>query len=296
MPHVPVLLQEAVDGLNLKPGSKVLDATFGGGGHSKEICRLIGKEGRLLSLDADTAAATRIDTKAMSLCRFDLVITNFRNLDEALARQGISKIDAALFDLGLSSFQLEDSGRGFTFQKDEPLRMTFKNDNGSSDLSAEEIVNEWDEENLADIIYGYGGEQFSRRIAKSVVEARRVKPIKTTFDLVKIIESAVPDFYKRRKIHFATKTFQALRITANDELGALKEALVKAWSALNPGGRLAVISFHELEDRIVKRFLVDKKQKAEAILLTKKPIIPGSEEVDTNLRSRSAKLRVAEKI
>lgn len=293
MPHIPVLLKETIEGLNIKSGDILLDATFGGGGHSGEICKLIGMSGRLLALDADRAAEARINPKVMNACNFKLVIANFRDLDKVLEERGIENLDAALFDLGLSSFQLDESGRGFTFQKDEPLQMVF---GAGSKFTAEEIVNSWDEENIADILYGYGGEQFSRRIAERIVEARKVAPIKTTFKLVQIIEAAVPDFYKKRKIHFATKTFQALRITVNDEMGALKEALSKVWKVLIPGGRLAVISFHELEDRIVKKFFLQKKSEKSVLIVTKKPIVPGVEEVSNNPRSRSAKLRIGEKI
>ncbi|MEK7066178.1 MAG: 16S rRNA (cytosine(1402)-N(4))-methyltransferase RsmH, partial [Patescibacteria group bacterium] len=220
MAHIPVLLNEAVEGLNVHSGDTILDGTFGGGGHSSLICEKIGKAGRLIAIDADSEAKERAEKKSWN-CNFEFVTDNFRNLDELLKAKGIEKIDGALFDLGLSSFQLDDSGRGFTFQKDEPLKMTFHTKEGG--LTAEEIINDWDENNLADIIYGYGGEQFSRRIAKGIVEAREEKPIKMTFELVRIIESAVPNFYKLRKIHCTTKTFQAIRIAVNDEMGAVRE-------------------------------------------------------------------------
>lgn len=295
MAHVTVLLKEAVEGLNIGPGDTVLDATFGGGGHSEEICKIIGGAGRLVAIDADAEARTRISQRELNVCGFELVTGNFRDLDNILTERKIGGVDAILFDLGLSSFQLDDSGRGFTFQKDEPLQMTFKSGVSGSDLTASEMVNSWDENNLADIIYGYGGEQFSRRIARAIVEERKKQPIKTTFDLVRIIENAVPDFYKRRKIHFATKTFQAIRITVNDEMRAFGEAIDKAWNVLNGGGRLAVISFHELEDRIVKRFLKAKKDEGLGLMITKKPIVPTAEEIADNPRSRSAKLRVGQK-
>lgn len=293
MPHIPVLLKETIEGLNIKQGSVVLDATFGGGGHSKEICKIIGESGRLVSMDADEVAQTRIDREAMSACDFELVTANFRDMDKVLEERKITGLDAVMFDLGLSSFQLDESGRGFTFQKDEPLRMTF---GAGAKFTAEEIVNSWDEENIADVIYGYGGEQFSRRIAKGIIDGRKSAPIKTTFQLVKIIGDSVPDFYRKRKIHFATKTFQALRITVNDEMSAFKEAVGKAWVALKSGGRLAVISFHELEDRIAKIFLRQMKEEGRALVITKKPIVPADEEISANPRSRSAKLRIGEKI
>ncbi|MBI5140518.1 MAG: 16S rRNA (cytosine(1402)-N(4))-methyltransferase RsmH [Candidatus Vogelbacteria bacterium] len=292
MAHIPVLLNEAIEGLNIHPGDTILDGTFGGGGHSSLICEKIGKAGTLVAIDADSEAKERANKKGWN-CKFELVTDNFRNLDVILNARGIKKVDGVLFDLGLSSFQLDDSGRGFTFQKDEPLKMTFHTKEGG--LTAEEIVNEWDENNLADIIYGYGGEQFSKRIAKGIVGAREEKHVKTTFELVRIIESAVPNFYKLRKIHCATKTFQAIRIAVNDEMVALREVLPKAWMVIAPHGRLAVISFHELEDRTVKNFLREKAKLKECNLITKKPIMPGDKEIADNLRSRSAKLRIGEK-
>ncbi len=294
MAHISVLLKEAVNGLAIKKGDTVLDATFGGGGHSREICKIVGEKGALIAIDADEEARNRISAE-MKACRFELVTANFRQLDKVLGERDITELDAALFDLGLSSFQLDISEKGFTFQKDQPLKMTFGSGVGTDSLTTDEIVNHWDEENIADIIYGYGGEQFSRRIAHGIIEARQIKPIKSTLELVKIIEESVPEFYKKRKIHPATKTFQALRITVNDEMGALKEALAKVWKVIRPGGRLAVISFHELEDRIVKNFLRDKKKENEAEIITKKPMVPDDEEIKNNPRSRSAKLRIGEK-
>ncbi len=296
MTHIPVLLKEVISGLNIISGDTVLDATFGGGSHSKEICKIIGSSGRLISIDADSEAKRRIPKECLELCQFELVTDNFRNLSKILKDRKVHKLDAVLFDLGLSSFQLDESNRGFSFQRDQPLLMTFKLEEDKLRITAFEIVNSWDENNIADIIYGYGGEQFARRIARGIIENRKISPIKSTFDLVKIIESSVPDFYKRRKIHFATKTFQALRITANDEIQALNEAIVKAWFMLNKGGRLAVISFHELEDRAVKRFFKEKKEDGSGLILTKKPITPTVIEVSNNIRSRSAKLRIGEKI
>ena len=296
--HIPVLLKEAVDGLNIKEGDTIIDGTFGGGGHSEAICGLVGMSGRLIAFDSDQEATTRFEIKRSQFigCRSDLITANFREIDSKLNEFGISEIDGALFDLGLSSFQLDESGRGFTFQKNEPLKMTFGQDSLVFGLTAEEIVNGWDENNLADIIYGYGGEVYSRRIAKNIIEERKIGPIKTTFDLERIIGRSVPDAYKRRKIHFATKTFQALRITVNDEIGALREVLHKTWKILRSSKRLSVISFHEIEDRVVKNFFKEKKEEGTGVLLTKKPISPGQDELTRNPRSRSAKLRIIEKI
>jgi 16S rRNA (cytosine1402-N4)-methyltransferase len=208
-----------------------------------------------------------------------------------------------MLDLGLSSDQFETSGRGFSFQKNEPLLMTFKENLGPEDLTAKQIVNTWDEENIADIIYGYGEERYSRKIAKGIVGARAVKPIETTFDLVEIIKNSTPSRYAHGKIHPATRTFQALRITVNDEINALKEGLEKGWERLAPGGRMAVISFHSIEDRIVKHFYKSKEwmEKADgtsertANIITKKPITASHQEISENPRSRSAKLRIIEK-
>ena len=295
--HIPVLLNEIIENLNLKKGDIVIDGTLGGGGYAKEICKIIGKDGLLIGFDQDVDAVKRVERRLEDckdcLCKKKLINENFRNLDKGanLEFQGI------VFDLGLSSDQFELSGRGFTFQKDEPLLMTFGKKLEDTKFTAKEIVNDWDEENIADILFGYGGEKFSRRIAKKIVEARKEKPIKTTFELVEIIKKAVPSWYKvGRKTHFATKTFQALRIAVNDELGALKEGLEKGFNVLSKGGRMAVVSFHSDEDRVVKRFMRNKKEKGVGILLTKKPIIPSREESVKNPRSRSAKLRVIEKI
>jgi 16S rRNA (cytosine1402-N4)-methyltransferase len=209
----------------------------------------------------------------------------------------IKKVNGVVFDLGLSSDHFENSGRGFSFKKDEPLLMTFEKDLTKARFTARDIVNDWDEENIADILYGYGEEKFSRRIAKNIVEARKEKAINTTTDLVEIIEKSVPVWYKKgRKTHFATKTFQALRITVNDELETLKDGLKKGFDALEKQGRLVVVSFHSLEDRIIKNFMRDKKNEREGILITKKPIVPSREEIKENPRSRSAKLRIIEKI
>lgn len=296
MAHIPVLLKEVIDGLELKPGMVALDATLGGAGHSKEICKTIGKEGLLIGTDQDKAAIGRAEEALKDLCRFHLFVSNFRELSTVLQSAGVPQIDVALFDLGLSSFQLEDSKRGFTFLKDEPLMMTFEETPGEGKLTAREIVNEWAEESLADIIYGYGGERYARRIAKAIVEARAQKPIETTFQLVNIIRDAVPMLYQKKRIHFATKTFQALRITVNDEIGAVKKALEEVWSKVKVGGKVAVISFHEIEDRAVKTFFRARKEFGDAELFTKKPIVPGEDEILENPRSRSAKLRIAIKI
>ena len=303
--HRTVLLKETIEGLNL-PSSKagkqnnslVLDGTFGGGGHSFEILSKYPNV-KVIALDQDKSAWEKAKSKFKGLeSRITFVNKNFREMDKLE-----ESFNGIIFDLGLSSDQLENSGRGFSFVKDEPLLMTMKENPEEEDVTAREVVNTWEEKNLADIIYGYGEERYARRIAKAIVEARREVEIKTTFDLVKIIEGAVPAVYRRGRINPATRTFQALRIAVNDELGALSDGLEKAFNKLKIGGRLSVISFHSLEDRIVKKFYSAKggsasggKENRFANVITKKPITASEEELKNNPRSRSAKLRVLEKI
>lgn len=290
--HRTVLLKETIEGLNLKPSPYVADCTLGGGGHSRKICEDYPRA-KIIALDQDQSALRKAATLFKNLnCDPTFINANFRDLGNLK----ISGLDGVIFDLGLSSDQLESSGRGFSFIRDEPLLMTMKENPSPEDLTAQDIINTWSEKSLADIIYGYGEERFARRIAKAIVAARAEREIKTTGDLVKIIASAVPGAYKRARIHFATRTFQALRIAVNDELGALTAGLQAGFEALRPGGRMAVISFHSLEDRIVKNFYKKKKADDEAISINKKPITAGEEEIKNNPRSRSAKLRILEKV
>ena len=298
--HKTVLLNETIEGLNLSKtseskalgkGQVVIDATFGGGGHSAEICKRYPGI-KIIAIDQDKSAFQKAESKFKDLdCDITFVNDNFGNL------QNIKEnANGIIFDLGLSSDQLENSGRGFSFQKNEPLLMTMKENPAEDDLTAIEIVNTWEEKNIADIIYGYGEEKYSRRIAKGIVEARRKKEIKTTFDLVEVIREAVPNGYRKGRLHFATRTFQALRIAVNDELNALHGGLEQGFNILKNGGRMSVISFHSLEDRIVKNFNKEKVKNKEAILINKKPRGATSEEIKNNPRSRSAKLRILEKI
>ncbi|MBI2099941.1 MAG: 16S rRNA (cytosine(1402)-N(4))-methyltransferase RsmH [Candidatus Vogelbacteria bacterium] len=284
--HQAVLLQEVISGLNPKPGEVALDATLGGGGHARAIAEKLGPNGLLIGLDQDSAALARA-REALKDCpgRVELMQGNFRDLDKLLATIEVTEIDLTLFDLGLSSDQLEQSGRGFSFQQDEPLLMTFADNPAPDTLTAQEIVNTWEEDNLADIIYGYGAETFSRRIARAIAFARVESQITRTGQLVEIIRQAVPAWYTHRRLHFATKTFQALRLATNDELGALKDGLNLAWQLLRPGGRLAVITFHSLEARLVKRWSPEK------VKVTK----PTREEILKNPRARSAQLRIIKK-
>ena len=328
--HEPVLLQEVVDALlrpfgesssspqtpqggiveKLSPQAGLkgnysnpwyLDGTLGGAGHAMAIIKALNGKANLVGLDQDIRAIDRARTalqgKLDQSSKLILECENFRNLDKVLEKNGIEKIDMMLLDLGFSSDELENSGRGFSFQKDEPLEMTM-GDPAKHLFTAKDIVNGWTEEDIANVIYGYGEERFARRIARAIVGYRAKKKIETTFELVEIVKMSVPAqknySYRRGKIHPATKTFQALRITVNDELNALKEGLKKGYAALNKGGRMAIISFHSLEDRIVKDFYKEKAKEG-ALIITKKPIIASDQERMENPRSRSAKLRAIEK-
>lgn len=297
MIHKTVLLKESIDGLAIKPGEIFVDGTLGGGGHSEEVCGRFGNAVVMIGIDLDPEAISRATVRLSSKeCDFKTVQGSFRNMDSLVSTLGFSNVDKVLLDIGLSSNQFEDSGRGFSFQKDEPLIMSFKKDLTDDDLTAREIVNVWDQENIQAILEGYGEEQFAWKISKAIVERRVVKPIETTFELVDIVKSATPKFYHHRKINPATKTFQALRITVNDEIESLKEGLRKSFEILNAGGRVGVISFHSLEDRVVKQFFREKEDSGVGRRITKKPILPAEEEIRENPRSRSAKLRILEKI
>lgn len=297
MIHKPVLLNKILENLDPQEDEVVLDATLGAGGHSKEILNKIEK-GVLIAIDQDVTATDNLASSlgAKLLERCILINGNFRDLKVLLKEKGITKVDKILFDLGMSSDELEHSGRGFSFQLDEPLLMTFKKDPGIDDLTAYKIVNSWNEKDLADIIYEYGDERFSRQIAKKIYVSRKKESIKTSAQLAKIVESAFPESRRGGRIHKATKTFQALRIAVNDELEALKDGLEAGWEILGKEGRMAVISFHSLEDRIVKTFFKEKAKEKKGELLTKKPIVPTWSEIKENPRSRSAKLRVIKKL
>jgi len=294
--HKSVLLNEAISGLNLKSGDIFFDGTLGGGGHSKKVCEIFGKSVKIIGVDRDSQAVQRAADKFEKLdCDFAFQTASFRNIDKVLDNLNIKAANGILLDLGLSSDQIEESSRGFSFQKDEPLRMTFSAEIGDETVTARTILNEWSEETLADILFGYADERYARRIAKKIVEARRIKPIEKTFELAEIIKTAVPIGYQKGRMHFATKTFQAIRIAVNDEIEALKEGLVKGYERLAAGGRMAIISFHSGEDRIVKNFFKEKKAAEEGLISAKKPITASEEELAENPRARSAKLRIFEK-
>lgn len=295
MIHKTVLLHESIDRLNLKKGSIFFDGTLGGAGHTLKVCSDFKGTIRIIATDRDMLAIRNAKEQISKIgCKADIILSDYRNIDKVLRELNVEKVDGILFDLGLSSDQLDESGRGFTFRKNEPLLMTFSE--GKEKVNAEIILNNWSEETIADILYGYSDERYSRRIAKAIVLARTEKPIQTTFDLIEIIKNAVPKAYQKGKTHFATKTFQALRIAVNDEITALKDGMTKGWELLNKNGRMAIISFHSVEDREVKNFFRDKVKNGEGIFITKKPIIADDKELSENPRSRSAKLRVIEKI
>ncbi len=310
--HEPVLLQEVVTGLSIsKETSDIwyLDGTLGGAGHAIAIAKALCGDVNIIALDQDIVAIDRAREKLPGILngtdsmsddggpnhvgKLILECENFRNLDKVLETHGVEGVDMILMDLGFSSDELENSGKGFSFQKDEPLLMIMC-DRHKHMFTARDIVNRWTEEDIANVIFGYGEERFARRIARAIVNYRVKKQIETTFELVEIVKMSVPGFYKRGKTNPATKTFQALRIAVNDELNALKEGLVKGYAALNGGGRMAIISFHSLEDRIVKDFYKEKARTG-ASIITKKPIIASDQERAENPRSRSAKLRIIEK-
>jgi len=283
--HKPVLLHESIDALDLGPEKIFLDGTFGAGGHSREALRRFPTM-RVIGLDQDPAVTPDQEFRNSN---FEFKTGNFRNIGKLLG--GVTP-DAILLDIGFSSDQLEASGRGFSFLKDEPLDMRMS----QSGLTASEILNSWDESAIGLILHGFGEEKFSDRIAKEIVRRREMKPFETTTELLEAINSAVPAFYKRGRIHPATRTFQALRIAVNEELTALEEGLEKAWEALAENGRLAVITFHSLEDRIVKNFFRDRAKDGTGVLVNKKPTTASEEELIENPRARSAKLRTIKKL
>lgn len=293
--HDSVLMQEVLEALDVQPGDMVVDGTLGGAGHFSRLLAALGEGGIIIGIDADPAAVER-GRAAYALDRrperpvAHLVNDNFRNLSRILERLNIGQVDKILLDLGWSGYQIA-APRGFSFQSEEPLLMTY----GEGGETAADIVNSSTEEDLAGLIFAYGEEHFSRGIARAIVAARGKNRILTTSALVEAIKAGTPHWYHERKIHPATKTFQALRIAANDEIGALREGLAAALAALAPNGRLAVISFHSIEDRVVKNTLRDAVEAGLGTLNPKKPIAPSREELLANRRARSAKLRVFEK-
>ena len=305
--HRSVLLHECIDALAIKPDGIYLDGTLGGAGHSLEICRSL-TTGRLIGVDRDLvaleAAKKRLYRHAKKVT---LVHDNFENVGAILTALGLDRIDGMLFDLGVSSPQLDDAERGFSYMADAPLDMRMDRDQS---LTAYEIVNNWPREELKSILYEYGEERYAPQIAAAIERVRTDHPIETTLELVDIIRSAMPPSALREKQHPAKRSFQAIRIAVNDELGAVRQGMEAAIDHLNPGGRLVVITFHSLEDRIVKTIFRKNEnpctcppdfpvcvcgKKSKGRVITRKPILPSDEEMEENPRSKSAKLRIFEK-
>lgn len=309
--HVTVLLNEAVAGLNIQPTGTYVDATLGGGGHSSKILGQL-TSGHLFSFDQDRTAIEYNQQhlqEAISAGRLTLVEDNFRNLKQALAKRNVGRIDGIVYDLGVSSPQFDDAQRGFSYQHDAPLDMRM---NQEQQLSAMEVVNEWPYEQLVRILYRYGEERFAKQIARKIEQRRQHQPIRTTFELVDVIKEAIPAAARRHGGHPAKKSFQAIRIAVNDELGALEESLEQAFEMLTVGGRISVITFQSLEDRLVKTMFREKSSLSADLpqglpvipqgmephfkLVNKKPILPSAQELAANHRAHSAKLRIIEKI
>ena len=306
--HISVLLQECIDGLDIKPDGIYVDGTLGGAGHSSQIAARL-TTGRLIGIDRDLVALKAAGERLTPYAdRVTLVHSNFCDMAHVLQDLNISGVDGILLDLGVSSPQLDDGARGFSYMADAPLDMRMNNQDS---LSAETVVNTWSQEELKRILYNYGEERYAPQIAAAICRRRVEKPIETTLELVDIIRSAMPPAALREKQHPAKRSFQAIRIAVNDELGAVEKIMTDAVDLLNPGGRLAIITFHSLEDRIVKNGMADAAKgctcppnfpvcvcgrKPMVKLVSRKPIVSGDEELEANPRARSAKLRVCEKL
>ena len=306
--HVSVLLQECIDGLNIRPDGIYVDGTLGGAGHSSQIAARL-TTGRLIGIDRDPVALKAAGERLKPFGdRVTLVHSNFCEIETVLRDLGISGVDGILMDLGVSSPQLDDAERGFSYMADAPLDMRM---NGEDHMTARDVVNPWSYEELRRILYDYGEERYAPQIAAAICRRREVSPIETTLELVDIIRSAMPPAALREKQHPAKRSFQAIRIAVNDELGSVEKVMVDAIPCLNPGGRLAIITFHSLEDRIVKNGMANAAKgctcppnfpvcvcgnKPKVKLISRKPIVASDEELEVNPRSRSAKLRVCEKI
>ena len=306
--HVSVLLNECLEGLNIKENGIYVDGTLGGAGHSSEILKRLSKEGRLIGIDQDTDALKAAKERLKDYSNVTFVHSNFSNIENVLNNLIIDGVDGILMDLGVSSYQLDEGERGFSYMKDAPLDMRMNREN---DFSAYNVVNEYSEEDLYRIIRDYGEEKFAKRIASFIVENRQEKNIETTLELVEIIKNAIPAKARREGPHPAKRTFQAIRIEVNSELSILNKTIEDGVEKLNKGGRMAIITFHSLEDRIVKNKFRDLAvscrcpkefpvcvcgEKAKVKIISRKAIEPTKEEVEINPRSRSAKLRVIEKL
>jgi 16S rRNA (cytosine1402-N4)-methyltransferase len=306
--HVSVLLNECIEGLNIKEDGIYVDGPLGGGGHSSEILKNLSEDGLLIGIDQDKDALKAAGLRLQNFNNVKFVHSNFYNIDSILSNLQIEKIDGMLMDLGVSSYQLDTGDRGFSYMQDAPLDMRMNRENS---LSAYEVINNYEEEEIYRIIRDYGEEKFAKRIARFIIENREKKPIETTLELVEIIKAAIPAKARREGPHPAKRTFQAIRIEVNSELSILNKAIEDGVNRLNEGGRMAIITFHSLEDRIVKLKFKELATsctcpkefpicvcggKAKVKIISRKAIEPSREEVEENPRSRSAKLRVVEKI
>jgi 16S rRNA (cytosine1402-N4)-methyltransferase len=306
--HTTVLLHEAVDGLNIKPDGIYVDCTLGGAGHSLEIVKKLSKDGRLICFDQDTTAIEAAKEKLKDyLEQVTFIHSNFRDMKDELAKIDVHAVDGILYDLGVSSPQLDTPERGFSYNHDALLDMRM---NTEAALTAFEVVNEWPYEDLVRIFFRYGEEKFSKGIARKIEEARKNAPVKTTGELVDLIKEGIPAAARRTGGHPAKRVFQAIRIAVNDELGAAEDSLTDALTVMNPGGRICVITFHSLEDRLCKTIfkeassmpelppnlpIIPEGMEPDFKSVTRKPILPSEEEIEVNKRSRSAKLRIVEK-
>ncbi len=307
--HVSVLLKETIDGLNIKPDGIYVDGTLGGGGHSLEIAKILSKNGHLYGIDRDTDAIEAAGERLREYSdRFTAIHSNFYNAAEVLKNIGVQKIDGFILDLGVSSHQLDEADRGFSYMQDAPLDMRM--DRGAP-YTAWNVVNEKSEKELNDIIFKYGEEKWAKRIAQFIVAEREKKPIDTTYELVEVIKKAVPKGARRDGPHPAKRTFQAIRIEVNGELAILDKTVDDMTEMLSEGGRMCIITFHSLEDRIIKNAMKRHENPCtcppefpvcvcgkvpDGKVITRKPILPSDEELEVNPRSRSAKLRIMEKI
>ncbi|MDY5215995.1 MAG: 16S rRNA (cytosine(1402)-N(4))-methyltransferase RsmH [Lachnospiraceae bacterium] len=306
--HVSVLLDETIEGLNIKPDGIYADGTLGGAGHSYQIASKLNGLGRLIGFDQDEDAITASTERLKEFKNVTIVRSNYRNMKEELNNRGINKVDGILLDLGVSSYQLDTVSRGFSYKEEAPLDMRMDNRN---EVTARDIVNNYSQGDLFRIIRDYGEDKFAANIAKHIVMNREIKPIETTTELAEIVKAAIPMKFRKQGGHPAKQTFQAIRIELNSELSVLKESLMDMIDLLNPNGRICIITFHSLEDRIVKNIFKEAEdpctcpknfptcvcgKKSKGKVITRKPILPSEEELKLNLRSKSAKLRIFEKI
>lgn len=305
--HKSVLLNETIDGLNIKPDGIYVDGTLGGGGHAYEVCRRLGEKGSIVGIDQDAAAIEAASARLKDFGeKVTIVRSNYCDMKSKLHELGIDKVDGIVLDLGVSSYQLDTAERGFSYREDAPLDMRMDT---RQKMTARDIVNDYTEADLYRVIRDYGEDKFAKNIAKHIVQARAVKPVETTAELSEIIRASIPMKFQKKSGHPAKRTFQAIRIELNRELDVLRDSLDDMIDLLNPGGRLCIITFHSLEDRIVKSAFRKNEnpctcppdfpvcvcgKKTKGSIITKKPILPSEEELEYNSRSKSAKLRIFE--